>query len=85
MSADALVVEDLKILETLPNYRRYVMGGARTKSMLSVYPSVTYAAHTSMITGGEECGTDYRKHFLARYGQPSRRRLFDQRMARMRA
>lgn len=51
MSADALVVEDLKILETLPNYRRYVMGGARTKSMLSVYPSVTYAAHTSMITG----------------------------------
>ena len=29
MSADALVVEDLKILETLPNYRRYVMGGIR--------------------------------------------------------
>ncbi len=51
MSADALVVEDLKLLETLPNYRKYVSGGARTKSMLSVYPSVTYAAHTAMSTG----------------------------------
>lgn len=51
MSADALVTEDLELLKTLPNYRRYVAGGARTESMLSVYPSVTYAAHTSMATG----------------------------------
>lgn len=51
MSADALVTEDLQLLRTLPNYQRYVEGGARTESMLSVYPSVTYAAHTSMATG----------------------------------
>lgn len=51
MSADALVTEDLELLKTLPNYRKYVEGGARTESMLSVYPSVTYAAHTSMATG----------------------------------
>lgn len=51
MSADALVTEDLKLLETMPNYRRYVMGGARTESMLSVYPSITYTAHTAMATG----------------------------------
>lgn len=51
MSADALVTEDLKLLETLPNYRRYVAGGARMESMLSVYPTVTYPAHTSMATG----------------------------------
>lgn len=51
LSADALVTEDLKLLETQPNYRRYVMGGAKTESMCSVYPSVTYAAHTSMATG----------------------------------
>ena len=50
-SADALVTEDLKLLQEMPNYRRYVDGGARTESMLSVYPSVTYAAHTSMATG----------------------------------
>ena len=50
-SADALVTEDLKLLQEMPNYRRYVGGGARTESMLSVYPSVTYAAHTSMATG----------------------------------
>lgn len=51
MSADALVAEDLELLKTLPNYKKYVAGGARTESMLSVYPSVTYAAHTSMATG----------------------------------
>ena len=51
MSADALVTEDLEILKTLPNYKKYVAGGARTESMLSVYPSVTYAAHTAMATG----------------------------------
>lgn len=51
MSADALVTEDLELLKTLPNYQKYVAGGARTESMLSVYPSVTYAAHTSMATG----------------------------------
>lgn len=51
MSADALVTEDLEILKKMPNYRRYVEGGARTESMLSVYPSVTYAAHTAMATG----------------------------------
>ena len=36
LSEDALVTEDLKLLETLPNYRRYVMGGAKTESMCSV-------------------------------------------------
>lgn len=51
MSADALVTEDLEILKEMPNYRRYVAGGARTESMLSVYPTITYPAHTSMVTG----------------------------------
>ncbi len=51
LSADALVTEDLRILEQMPNFRRYVAGGARMESMLSVYPTVTYPAHTSMITG----------------------------------
>lgn len=30
MSADALVTEDLELLKTLPNYRKYVDGGAMT-------------------------------------------------------
>ena len=51
MSADALVTEDLELLKTQPNYKRYVEGGARMESMLSVYPSVTYPAHPSMATG----------------------------------
>ncbi len=51
LSADALVTEDLKLLETMPNYSKYIMGGSGTKSMLSVCPSVTYVAHTAMASG----------------------------------
>lgn len=51
LSADALVTEDLAILEDMPNFRKYVAGGARMESMRSVYPTLTYPAHTSMITG----------------------------------
>lgn len=51
LSADALITEDLRILQEMPNFRKYVAGGARMESMRSVYPTVTYPAHTSMITG----------------------------------
>ena len=51
LSADALVTEDLKLLETMPNYSKYIMGGSGTKGMLSVCPSVTYVAHTTMASG----------------------------------
>lgn len=37
MSADALVTEDLELLKTLPNYRKYVDGGAMTKAC---FPSI---------------------------------------------
>ena len=50
-SADAMVCEDLKLLETLPNYNRFLKNSSRTLGMRSVYPSVTYPAHVSMMTG----------------------------------
>lgn len=52
ISADAMVCEDLERLSRMPNYKKYLEGGCRAeKGMRSIYPSVTYPAHISMITG----------------------------------
>lgn len=52
VSADAMICEDLELLKELPNFRKYLSGGCEvTEGMRSVYPSVTYPAHVSMITG----------------------------------
>lgn len=50
-SADALVSEDLEHLKTLPNYRKYLAGGCEVTKMQSVYPTITYPCHTTMVTG----------------------------------
>ncbi|GHV38002.1 alkaline phosphatase family protein [Spirochaetia bacterium] len=50
-SADALVYEDLEYLRTLPNFKRYLSGGAEIKSVRTIYPSVTYPVHMSITTG----------------------------------
>jgi predicted AlkP superfamily pyrophosphatase or phosphodiesterase len=50
-SADAMVYEDLEYLRTLPNYRKYLAGGAEIKAVRSVYPTVTYPVHVSLVTG----------------------------------
>lgn len=51
LSADALASEDLGYLSTLPNYRNYLEGGCRVEKVRSVYPTITYPCHTTMITG----------------------------------
>jgi predicted AlkP superfamily pyrophosphatase or phosphodiesterase len=50
-SADAMVTEDLELLKTLPNYKKYLEGGCRIDRVRSVYPTITYPCHTTMITG----------------------------------
>ena len=50
-SADALVYDDLEYLRTLPNFRRFLADGAVIKNVRSVYPTVTYPAHTTIATG----------------------------------
>lgn len=51
MSADALVAEDMSYLQTLPNFRKYLSGGAAIHHVRSVYPTITYPCHTTMATG----------------------------------
>lgn len=51
-SVDAMVCEDLALLREKPNFRKYLAGGCEvTGGMKGIYPSVTYPAHVSMVTG----------------------------------
>ena len=51
LSADALVSEDLDTLKSLPNTRRYLLGGSQITQGRSVYPTITYPCHTTLVTG----------------------------------
>ena len=51
ISEDALVYEDLDTLKTLPNFARIWNRSARVDRVRSVYPTLTYPAHTTMRTG----------------------------------
>ena len=51
ISADAMVDEDLEYLSTLPNFKKYLSGGVKVKRVRSIYPTLTYPAHVSILTG----------------------------------
>ena len=51
MSNDALVYEDLKTLENMPELTPVFREGAMVKRVRTVYPSVTYPCHVSIASG----------------------------------
>lgn len=52
LSIDSLFDEDMDFLRTLPNFKKLMEKAAYSKDgMRSVYPSFTYPAHASIITG----------------------------------
>ncbi len=51
LSMDAMVEEDIEYLKTRPNFKRLMEHGCQIKKVQTVYPSITYPAHASMITG----------------------------------
>lgn len=51
ISNDALVREDMEYLKTKPCIRELIDNGSFVESLRTIYPSVTYPCHTSMITG----------------------------------
>ena len=51
LSMDAMVGEDLEYLRTKPNFSRLFENSAQVEKVQTVYPSITYPAHVSMITG----------------------------------
>ncbi len=51
ISLDALKADDLEILKTLPNFSMLMNKGVFAKRVKTIYPSLTYPAHTTIITG----------------------------------
>lgn len=51
ISFDAVGRQDLEFLMTLPNFSSFLEGAALCGHVSSTYPSLTYPAHTSIITG----------------------------------
>jgi len=48
---DAVGSKDLPFMSSLPNFHRFISHGAFCANVTSVYPSLTYPAHTSIVTG----------------------------------
>ncbi len=51
ISQDAMVFEDLELVKKMPNFSKIWNQTARVNHCRSVYPTVTYPAHVSMMTG----------------------------------
>ena len=51
LSADAMVTEDLDLLSTLPGYRKYLQNSSMVLKVNSIYPTVTFPCHVTMMTG----------------------------------
>lgn len=48
---DAVSEEDLEFLSKQPNFSKLIKNGALIKNVESVYPSLTYPAHVTIVTG----------------------------------
>jgi len=51
LSFDGMDTRDLEYLKKKPNFSRFLKDASGSKHVKTIYPSVTYAAHASIITG----------------------------------
>lgn len=51
LSLDSLSAEDWSTLKQHPNFNKLISNGCYSKEVSSVYPSLTYPAHASVLTG----------------------------------
>lgn len=51
LSMDAMVGEDIEYLSNKPNFSRLFANAARVGKVCTIYPSITYPAHVSIMTG----------------------------------
>ena len=67
ISIDAFTGTDLKAAFNLPAFSRLLKNCAMVESVLSVYPSLTYPCHVSMVTGcwPERTGVINNEHFIS--------------------
>ena len=51
ISFDAVSKEDLDFLSKLPNFSKLIKEGSLIKNVESIYPSLTYPTHATIVTG----------------------------------
>ena len=51
ISFDAVSSEDIEVLKNLPNFKKLIENGSWIKRVDSIYPTLTYPAHTTIVTG----------------------------------
>lgn len=51
ISFDAIDKKDFEIMKTLPNFSRLIKEGSYSNDVETIYPSLTYPAHTTIVTG----------------------------------
>ncbi|WP_130806585.1 ectonucleotide pyrophosphatase/phosphodiesterase [Senegalia massiliensis] len=51
VSFDGLSTLDFDYINKLPNFKEFIQDSSYCKNVYSVYPSLTYPAHTSIVTG----------------------------------
>lgn len=51
VSLDAVGRRDMEFMKSLPNFSKMISEGSFCDRVYSVYPSLTYPAHTSIVTG----------------------------------
>ncbi|MGO1818437.1 MAG: alkaline phosphatase family protein, partial [Senegalia sp. (in: firmicutes)] len=51
VSFDGLSSLDFDYINTLDNFKEFIKDSSYCKNVYSVYPSLTYPAHTSIVTG----------------------------------
>jgi predicted AlkP superfamily pyrophosphatase or phosphodiesterase len=51
ISFDAVSSDDLAVLRELPNFKKLIEEGSLIKNVESIYPTLTYPAHATIVTG----------------------------------
>ena len=51
LSIDAMISEDIPFMRTLPNLGPVLENASIVSDVVTVYPSLTYTVHASMLTG----------------------------------
>ena len=51
ISFDCLAANDYELIKTLPNFQRIFREGSYVQNVETIYPSLTYPCHTTIVTG----------------------------------
>lgn len=71
ISFDCLSSLDLPFLETLPHFKTILQNGALIQNVKSIYPSVTYPCHATIVTGNYPNRHGVINNTLLQPGRPS--------------